>query len=270
MARHRARSLAASILALALGVGGCSAKAKAVDPHFTVTSAELKQLASTLPPDAASRLLAEPGAFLRLMAGALDTPQDALALVDKAHGLKSNWKPDDLVDLDPKSVTVTRKGLRLRSAAAADLAAMSAAARADGIDLPVSSTYRSYDYQATLWKHSLETQPREKVERELAEPGHSQHQLGTAIDFGTIDPSFANTAAASWLLASAWRYGYTLSFPRGQEAEAETGYVWEPWHYRWLGRSAAQLVHDLFADSQQRFLEFFAAHADWFAERRIR
>ena len=102
---------------------------------------------------------------------------------------------------------------------------------------------------------ALKTQPREEAVRTLAPPGHSQHQLGTAIDFGSIDVSFARTPAGQWLLANAWRYGFSLSYPEGQEAL--TGYSWEPWHYRYVGRAAAGLIQEFFAGRQQEFLSFY-------------
>ncbi len=239
-----------------------------VDPAFTFTALQLGKLVAGLPPADRAAVLAEPGAFLRLAAGALDAPAGALVLADKNHALPDGWEPTDLVPLDPAAVHLARGSLELRSVAVADLVEMSRAARADGVELAVSSTWRSYGYQLTLWQHSTEAIGATQTARELAEPGHSQHQLGTAVDFGTIDASFADTPASAWLRVNAWRYGWTLSYPEG--AEPETGYRWEPWHYRWLGRSAAELVHAYFGGSQQRFLEFWNAAAPALAAARVR
>jgi D-alanyl-D-alanine carboxypeptidase len=247
--------LALPLLAVA-ALAGCAAR-QPVSPRFTYTLKEFQALAATLPEEASERALAEPARFLDLVAGSLASPEGTLLLVDKTHGLERSWNPADLVDLPRGTLRLSKDGLRLRSVVLDDLVSMSDAARADGFTLTVSSAWRSWDTQAALRSRALATQPREQVDRELAAPGHSQHQLGTAIDFGSIDDSFAETAAGRWMAANAWRYGWSLSYPQGREAE--TGYRWESWHYRWLGRSAAALVHEFFGDSQQRFLEFWAA-----------
>jgi len=257
----RARTVASPALALAAVTAltlaaGCSSR-RPVSSRFTYTVTEYRALAKSLPEEAAARALADPSRFLDLAAGALAAPDGTLLLVDKAHGLERSWTPPDLVDLPRTRLSLSKDGLSLRSVVIDDLVAMSDAARADGATLTVSSAWRSWETQVALRSRALATQPREQVDRELAAPGHSQHQLGTVVDLGSIDDSFADTPAGKWMAANAWRYGWSLSYPQGREAE--TGYRWESWHYRWLGRSAAELVHGFFGDSQQRFLEFWAA-----------
>lgn len=257
----RARAVARLTLALAAVASltlaaGCSSR-RPVSPRFTYTPKEFEALAKTLPEEVAARALADPSRFLDLAAGALAAPDGTLLLVDKTNGLDRSWTPPDLVDLPRTRLSLSKDGLRLRSVVIDDLVAMSDAARADGATLTVSSAWRSWDTQAALRSRALASQPREQVDRELAAPGHSQHQLGTVVDLGSIDDSFADTSAGKWMAANAWRYGWSLSYPLGREAE--TGYRWESWHYRWLGRSASELVHGFFGDRQQRFLEFWAA-----------
>ncbi|OHD72938.1 MAG: hypothetical protein A2177_14510 [Spirochaetes bacterium RBG_13_68_11] len=249
------RARLAPLLLLA-ALGGCASR-QPVSPRFSITLRELRGLAATLPADVSARVTAEPRRFLDLLADALASPAGALLLVDKAHGLDRSWTPPDLVDLPRKGLSLSKTGLRLRSVVMADLIAMSDGARADGAVLTVSSAWRSWDTQAALRAKALEAQPRERVDRELAAPGHSQHQLGTVVDLGSIDDSFADTVAGRWMAANAWRFGWSLSYPQGRESE--TGYRWESWHYRWIGRPAAELVHSFFGDNQQRFLEFYTA-----------
>jgi D-alanyl-D-alanine carboxypeptidase len=259
------RAVGALALSLAFStVMGCS---RPIDSRFSITASQLPKLLAGLSEGERSRVLADPAEFLALVAGALEAPAGTLTLVDKAHALPDGWEPPDLVALDPKALVLARGGLELRAVAVPDLVAMSDAARAAGVELPVSSTWRSYAYQVTLWKSSVRAKGLAQTARELAEPGHSQHQLGTAVDFGSIDDSFARTPASAWLAANAWRYGWSLSYPEG--AEARTGYMWEPWHYRWVGRPAADLAHRYFADGQQRFLEFWSQAAAAFAARRV-
>jgi D-alanyl-D-alanine carboxypeptidase len=243
-------------LLLFAALAGCASR-EPVSPRFSFTLRELRDLAATLPADVSARVNAEPRRFLDLLADALASPAGTLLLVDKAHGLDRSWIPPDLVDLPREGLSLSKAGLRLRSVVLEDLLAMSADARADGSELTISSAWRSWDTQAALRENALRTQPLEQVDRELAAPGHSQHQLGTVMDLGSIDDSFAGTAAGRWMSANAWRYGWSLSYPQGRESE--TGYRWEPWHFRWIGKAAADLVRSFFGDSQQRFLEFYAA-----------
>jgi D-alanyl-D-alanine carboxypeptidase len=253
MRARRLRALLPALLLLAV-LAGCASR-QPVSPRFSITLQELRGLAAALPQEISARVTAEPRRFLDLLADALASPAGTLPLVDKAHGLERSWTPPDLVDLSRQGLSQSKTGLRLRSIVLDDLVAMSDAARADGAMLTVSSAWRSWETQAALRDAALSRQPREVVERELAAPGHSQHQLGTVIDLGAIDDSFADTPAGRWMAANAWRYGWSQSYPK--DREIETGYRWESWHYRWIGRPAAELVHVFFGDSQQRFLEFY-------------
>jgi D-alanyl-D-alanine carboxypeptidase len=131
---------------------------------------------------------------------------------------------------------------------------MSTRARLDGVVLDLSSGYRSYDYQDALFKRHVRELGLEQATRESAEPGKSQHQLGTTIDFGSITPAFARTDAGRWLSENAWRYGFSLSYPRG--FEEITGYMYESWHFRYLGRDATLLEREFFGGIQQTMLVF--------------
>ncbi len=237
-----------------------------VAPHFRMTLEELEHATASLSPRTRARIASDAKGFLALMERVLGLPTDLLVLVDKQHGLDRDFVPRDLVALEGYPLQVTRKGLSLRSVLMPDLLSMVKSARADGVSLPLSSTYRSYAYQVTIYERELKDKSREEVERELAPPGHSQHQLGTAIDFGSIDASFAATSAGRWLSRNAWKYGFSLSYPQG--SEAETGYAYEPWHYRYVGPSAAEAVERFFEGSLQSFLEFYERQGAYFEERK--
>ncbi|MDR2303032.1 MAG: M15 family metallopeptidase [Treponema sp.] len=196
-----------------------------------------------------------PGFILDLLA-CLEGDPYLYRLVDKGHSLPEGYVPEDLVELGSSGVsyTVSRKGLMLRRAAAEALEEMSAAARADGITLQVSSAYRSYTYQVEVYNRIVNEMGQESADRESARPGYSQHQAGLAVDFGSIDNSFAQTAAGHWIMANAGRYGWSLSFPEG--LEELTGYRWESWHYRYVGRELASFIETWFDDIQQYALQF--------------
>jgi D-alanyl-D-alanine carboxypeptidase len=183
------------------------------------------------------------------------------ALVDKAHPLPNGYAPVDLVDLTEGTYRVNREGHRLRQAAAESLEEMAAAARADGVTLIVSSAYRSYEYQVEVYGRNVREMGQEAADRESARPGYSQHQLGLVADFGAEDGSigdhFAQTSAGRWMAANAGSFGWSLSFPQG--LEAVTGYRWESWHYRYVGRDLTAFFDNYFDGVQQYALQFIDA-----------
>jgi zinc D-Ala-D-Ala carboxypeptidase len=177
-----------------------------------------------------------------------------LRRVDKARALPAGYAPADLVRLDGTGLSLSRPGHRLRPAAYKALAAMNAAAAAAGVTLLVSSSYRSYEYQVEVWNRTVASDGEAEAEASVARPGHSQHQLGTAVDFGSITDAFADTKAGRWLAANASRFGFSLSFPKGM-SEA-TGYKWESWHYRYIGKAAAALEARYFCGMQEYLVLF--------------
>jgi D-alanyl-D-alanine carboxypeptidase len=193
-------------------------------------------------------------AFILDLFGILQDDPYLWILVDKEHPLPENYEPDDLVELTNGSYRVNRNGLLLRSAAAISLEEMAAAARSEGLTLTASSAYRTYSYQAQVYERNVREMGREEADRESARPGHSQHQLGLIVDFGSITDTFAQTAEGRWLAANALRFGWSLSYPEGYEEI--TGYRWESWHYRYTGRELAEFIDTYFDGIQQYALRF--------------
>jgi D-alanyl-D-alanine carboxypeptidase len=226
-----------------------------------IAASALRGALSTLPEPARaaiqSRIDASPLRFDRYLSSALaDRRADAMILyrVDKERALPERYSPGDLLALDGTGLSVSRAGHRLRAAALKALLAMDRAARADGITLLVSSSYRSYDYQVGLWDRGVKAEGEAETAASTARPGHSQHQLGTAVDFGSITDAFAETKASRWLQSNARRFGFSLSYPKGMTSI--TGYKWESWHYRFIGEASAALVEEYFGGVQQQFLVF--------------
>ena len=133
------------------------------------------------------------------------------------------------------------------------------AASKDKIDLSPVSIYRPPEEQSMAFEAAVysamarNSMTRGDAEAEMARfvapPGHSQHQLGTAVDLSSFEinyalqPTFAETEAGRWLEQNAWQFGFVLSYTRN--GEERSGYAYEPWHYRWIGRElAAVLQHD--------------------------
>jgi D-alanyl-D-alanine carboxypeptidase len=189
---------------------------------------------------------------------AADKEAGLLLFVDKKHALPG-YVPPDLVTLKSNTAYLTsRQGLQLRSVAEASLRRMGQAARDAGITLLASSTYRSFDYQVTVYARNVRALGPVEADRESARPGTSQHQLGTVVDFGSISASFADTAAWRFLDSHAAEYGWSLSFPDGYEDV--TGYLWECWHWRYIGVDAVRFQAKWFDNIQQFMLEFVSAY----------
>ena len=184
--------------------------------------------------------------------------ENLLILVDKRHLLPDGYRPENLVTLDTsRAYMINRKDLSLTKTAERALQEMALAAKRDGITLVVSSSYRSYAYQKNLFDRYVRESGEKEAERFSARAGTSQHQLGTVVDFGSISDEFAQTRAGKWILHNAAKYGWSLSFPKGYEAI--TGYVWESWHYRYIGVEACTFQQRWFGDIQQYMLEFIDA-----------
>jgi D-alanyl-D-alanine carboxypeptidase len=181
---------------------------------------------------------------------------ELLLLVDKKSGLMDDFIPHGLAGLDGTGLSLSKKGLSLRKPVLEALLSMDKSARSEGISLVVSSTYRSYAYQTEVFARNVAQMGESEASRVSARAGHSQHQLGTAIDFGSIDNSFANTKAGLWLETNAARFGFSQSYPRGMEPV--TGYLWESWHYRYIGLDAVALQKEYFGGIQQYLMEFLA------------
>ncbi len=219
---------------------------------------QLSALTAELPSTVRNRILARPERFLTLMGEILAEPPIFVTLVDKEHALPADYAPADLIRLRDYNVTINRNDLELRKAVMGDLMRMVHASRTDHVELALSSTYRSYAYQKKVFAMNVAQLGLKEAERESAVPGTSQHQLGTTIDFGSITPAFAETAAGRWLASHAWEYGFTMSYPDGYEKL--TGYIYEPWHFRYIGIPAATMEHEYFESIQQRLLVFLHDH----------
>jgi len=183
-------------------------------------------------------------------------------LVDKEHPLGSNYEPDDLVQLKSGLYLLNNNEvLMLRGIAVTSLEEMAASARRDGITLVVSYAYRSYARQNQSYSMHVRNLGQREADRVSARPGYSQHQLGLTIDFGSVNNEFAMTAQGIWLFKNASRFGWSLSYPNGYEAV--TGYSWESWHYRYVGRELAEFIDKYFNGIQQYALRFLYEYVNF-------
>lgn len=126
---------------------------------------------------------------------------------------------------------------------------MAAEATLSGYDLIAFSTYRSFDYQTQLYDRYVTNDGQDAADRYSARPGYSEHQTGLAFDIGEqhfeqhfAKESFGETEAGKWVAANAHKYGFIMRYPNG--SEKITGYMYEPWHFRYVGEELAVQVYE--------------------------
>ena len=111
-----------------------------------------------------------------------------------------------------------------------------------GYDMSIVSGFRSYEKQKATFAYWASIDGPEVADTYSAQPGHSEHQTGLAMDISSLKQSYGETAEGKWLAEHCWEYGFLLRYPKG--SEHITGYIYEPWHVRYLGTSTAKLLHD--------------------------
>ena len=138
---------------------------------------------------------------------------------------------------------------QVRAIVIKDLFLIKWAASKAGNPLEVVSAYRSYTNQVDTFRSWVNTDGYHKALRTSARAGHSEHQLGTTLDFkakGGRAPwlldDWATTRAGAWMKANAWKFGFVMSYPKA--AKDKSCYAYEPWHYRYFGRALAKAIHD--------------------------
>ena len=208
-----------------------------------------------LPESIAYTILANKTKFLSLIKELYTTDEELLLLVDKHNPIKNApfYQPTNLVALSAyPSIKTSHPNHKLTKDSANALEKMCIAAKADGVSLVVSSSYRSYQYQEGILNNYIKEMGEYEAKNKCAPPGCSQHQLGTTVDFAPVDVAFEKTSDFVWLSKHCYKYGYTLSFPKNQVKI--TGYFYEPWHYRYVGLTASNLIYNYFHNNQHLFL----------------
>lgn len=178
---------------------------------------------------------------------AADRSSEYLILVNKDHGLGEDYKPEDLQKV--KSVSTDRDPAyqKLRKKAAAAFNKLTAAAKKKGFTLCLTSGFRSYAYQRVLYEQYINEDGKSRAEQYSARPGYSEHQTGLCADVtspsvnGQLVQAFGGTEEGKWLEKNAYRYGFIIRYPKGKDDI--TGYEYEPWHIRYVGREAAEEIY---------------------------
>ena len=178
-----------------------------------------------------------PGQFLQIKDG-----DYLLALVTRYTTL-GYYEPSDLRQIPAEKIHPEQRQWQyyLRAEALEHLLLMLEDARGAGMEIYVNSAYRSFKTQEQLFRDYASRYGEEKANTFSARPGQSEHQLGTAVDLNSptsyMGSDFGSTPEGRWLAENAHRYGFALSYPEG--ATEITGYIYEPWHFRFIGVEAA-------------------------------
>ena len=256
--------LAIVLLALFLALA-CHGKEKAVqqaaaaeEPVDEVAIRIASIAVSQLPVDMQGNILNNMDAFKADLAGVLEEDSRFFIIADKTHLLTEDYNPGELVALDGKGIKVNKKGMKLEKTTFEALKRMLDDSAREGLSLMVSSAYRDYKYQVGLYNYYISKYGKEKTDTFSAPPGASQHQLGTVIDFNDVENTFAGTKEERWLTDNAWKYGFSLSFPKGYEDV--TGYDWESWHFRYVTRRGAEFQKKYFNNIQHYMLLFLDSY----------
>jgi LAS superfamily LD-carboxypeptidase LdcB len=167
-----------------------------------------------------------------------DFPIDG-GVANRYWGMPWDYEPSDLVEIPDRWKGRDGREMLLRREACESLSEMFEAAAAEGLNLAAYSPYRSGERQYRIYSGRIQRNP---AQRSSSRPGHSEHQLGTTVDLGdaegteVLSQGFENTPHYRWLSENAAKYGWSQSYTR--ENEDETGYICEPWHWRYRGRPA--------------------------------
>lgn len=170
------------------------------------------------------------------------------ALVNKEYSLDENYAPDDLVTVDVPTVLENPEVNQLREVAADALKSMFDKAKESDIYLHARSGYRSYETQVQLFQNYADNHGEEAANRYSARPGQSEHQTGLVMDVTSesvnyqLTEDFGETEEGKWLRDHAHEFGFVIRYLEG--AEDITGYIYEPWHIRYLGVELATELYE--------------------------
>lgn len=189
----------------------------------------------------------------------LDDPRSLHILVNKLRPLRPlRWEPEDLVM--PTGIENTN-GQPIRATAAKALERMFAAAAGDGLPFLITSGYRSFAKQESLFNGYSERDGVAAAETYSARPGHSEHQTGLAVDLDdgsgfAFKSEFGETRTGLWLREHCATYGFLLRYDQGEQPVV--GYIYEPWHFRYLG---TEITLDMRARGIANYEEYVGAEA---------
>ncbi|UOQ86640.1 M15 family metallopeptidase [Gracilibacillus salinarum] len=188
----------------------------------------------------------------------VDNPTSVSIVVNKQRKLPDGYEPPDLVEADVSYYAPEGDPKRLiREEAAGALESLFAAAKQEGLELVAVSGYRSYQRQKVIYENNVATNGQEHADKFSARPGTSEHQTGLAMDVASaalvsvLEQSFIETDEGQWLEDHAHEYGFIIRYPEGKEDI--TGYSYEPWHLRYVGKDIASDIYQAQSTLEEHF-----------------
>ena len=181
-----------------------------------------------------------------------ETEFNLLMLINKYHYVTKDFIPNNLVDLEEYA----KPGMKLNIECKNAFLKMAKDAETTGYNLRAISTYRTIDYQESLYNNYIKKDGIEKADTYSARPGYSEHHTGLAIDLDNLKLSytnFENTKEFTWMNENAYKYGFILRYPKDSSI---TGYIYEPWHYRYVGIEVAKYIHEHHITFEEYYYEF--------------
>ena len=167
---------------------------------------------------------------------------DEKILINKYNYVDKNYVPKNLENINKQYAL---DGMRMVNYAKDAFEKLAKAAKKEGLNIIAMSTYRSYDYQVNLYNRYVKQDGKEAADTYSGRPGHSEHQSGLAVDVYNDKESYTNfekTKEFKWMQKHAYEYGFILRFPK--DKENETGYIYESWHYRYVGYEIAKYIYE--------------------------
>lgn len=163
---------------------------------------------------------------------------DGHLIVNKTYSVKEDYQPQN----PEEPVTEERCINCLEKEVMSAFQLMKSDATSVGLNIYIASGYRGYTYQEKLYNNYTAVSGTEQADTYSARPGHSEHQTGLCFDLNSVDDSFANTDEGRWINENAYLYGFIIRYPKGKENI--TGYQYESWHLRYVGKDLAEKLYN--------------------------
>lgn len=218
-----------------VGAGSCIIRVTSV--NNPAVSAEVRVTVADPNAPATAKRQTESGSTTETEASAAESEIEGLEVIDgityiqgvmivnKTYSLPASYNPGGLLPETKEA-----------------FAELQAAALEDGLKMNSVSDFRSYETQETLYNNYVARDGKEAADRYSARAGHSEHQSGYTIDVNYAGDAFHETPEAKWLAENSWKYGFIIRFPEGKEEI--TGYKYESWHIRYVGKEMAQKIYE--------------------------
>ena len=172
-----------------------------------------------------------------------DLSKEMYTLVNKFYYLSENYVPENLVDV---TGIYARDNAKIVDVVFEAFKKMADDARKENLTIKVTTGYRSYNFQSTLYNNYVKTDGVKNADTYSARPGYSEHQLGYSVDLTNINnvsfSIFDSTEEYKWLQDNAYKYGFIQRYPK--DKEYITGYNYESWHYRYVGEKIAKYIYE--------------------------